>query len=137
MIDTGVIYRNPVVPDGFYYMKVVHKDTEPANYLFPKMLIRLVPLPDYEMPAGTTFHVILHPGAPSYWHYKNFYGTFMLGEYIDDLQEAIGQWGSVKVQQMEYNGTLLSSVKFIYQPLEVRRISWRISKLERQKMEKA
>lgn len=79
MIDTSAIYRNPVVPDGFYYMKVVHIDTESAQYIFPKMQIRLVPPPDYGMPEETVFSVIIHPGEPSFWLYRNFCNTFILG----------------------------------------------------------
>jgi len=120
MIHNGVIYSNPVVPDGFYYMQVTAVQEEPANYIFPKLLITLKPHAQYKLDEQVEFASILHASPKCYWHYKNFFNTFMLGDPAEDLDKAIGQWGSVRVEQAQYGETLYSSVKFTYQPLPIR-----------------
>ena len=123
MIDNSTIYNNPIVPNGFYFMKVVSIQDEPANYLFPKLLIQLKPHPQYKMDENIEFASILHPTHASYWHYKNFFNTFMLGEIVFEFEKALGQWGSVKLEQCRYGEVEYSAVKFVYQPILVRMCS--------------
>jgi len=127
MIDNSIIYKNPIVPNGFYFMKVIRVQDEPADYLFPKLLITLQPHPQYEMEEGIEFASILHPTHKSYWHYKHFFNTFMLDEVVFEFEKAVGQWGSVKLEQSQYGETVYSAVKFVHQPLPVRMHSLRLS----------
>jgi len=126
MIHNGEIYSNPVVPSGFYFMQVVSVEEEPSEYLFPKLLVRLVAHPQYELPDGTLFTAIIHPTPASYGRYKNFFNTFMLGIPVDDLQKAIGYYGSVRLEQSKYGQTTYSAVRFVYQPLEIRIKSYKL-----------
>ena len=126
MIDNSIIYKNPIVPNGYYYMKVVSVEDEEANYIFPKLLIRLTLHPNYIFPDDYVFSSILHPTQMSYFHYKNFFNTFMLGEYLDDFHKALGRWGSVRIEQAQYCETQYSAVKFVYQPLPVRMKNWKL-----------
>ena len=127
MIDNSIIYKNPIVEDGFYFMKVVSIIDEPANYLFPKLLIKLKPHSQYEMDENIEFASILHPTHASYWHYKNFFNCFMLGEVVFEFEKALEQWGSVKVEQSKFGETVYSAVKFVYQPIPVRMHSSNLS----------
>lgn len=134
MINHSSIFDNPVVPDDFYFMKCNKIDIEVVNHIFPKMQIELVPYPDPRIPQGAIFYSVLYPGEKSDWIYKNFYNTYMLGAYTDELHKAIGMWGSVKLTKTEYEGTVYSSVKFVYQPLDVRHVSCRIFRAEKKRM---
>jgi len=127
MIDNSRIYQNPIVPNGFYYMKVVSVENEPAHYIFPKLLIVLTPHPKYGMEDSIEFASILHPTQASYWHYKNFFDCFMLGEIVFEFEKAVGQWGSVKLEQSTYGETVYSAVKFVHQPIPVRIHSSQVS----------
>lgn len=126
MIDNSEIYKNPIVPSDFYFMKVISVQDEEANYIFPKLLVRLKLHPGYEFPEDYVFSSILHPTQMSYFHYKNFFNAYMLGEKLDAFDKAIGRWGSIKLEQKKYGETQYSAVKFVYQPLPVRMESWKI-----------
>jgi len=127
MINNSKIYQNPIVPNGFYYMQVISIQQEPATYLFPKLLITLKPHRQYGMEDRIEFASILHPTQASYWHYKHFFNCFMLGDPTEALDKAIGQWGSVKLEQSKYGETVYSAVKFVHQPLPVRMHSSQLS----------
>ena len=129
MISNSTIYQNPIVPDDYYFVKVVNIESETANYIFPKMMIRMVLHSGYKMDKNFEFASILHPTQASYWHYKNFFNTFMLEERLDDYEKAVGQWGSVKMEQKEYGGSVYSDVQFCYQPLDVRLKGWEIGQI--------
>ncbi|MCJ7483973.1 MAG: hypothetical protein MUO31_13525, partial [Thermodesulfovibrionales bacterium] len=68
----------------------------------------------------------LYPTKLSYFHYKNFFICFMLGEKLDDFEKAVGRWGSVRLEQAQYSETTYSAVKFVYQPLPVRMKNWKL-----------
>lgn len=132
MIDNSLIYKNPVIPSGFYYAKVIHVEEEPSHYLFPKLLIQLTLHAEHGLPKDIILTSILHPTPNSYWHFRNFFHTFAWGDCLADVEEIIGQWGSVKVLKNEYNDTEYSSVKFVYQPRLVRIESNRIMREEKE-----
>jgi hypothetical protein len=73
---------------------------------------------------------IIFPGDKSYYHYKNFFNTYLLGEYVDNLEKAVGRWGSVQIYNAEFGDVEYSAVRFCYQPLMIRMESWRIGKDE-------
>ncbi len=131
MIDSNILLNNPLVKEGYYFAKVVSIDSEPADYFFPKLLIRLVLHPMYSLSKGSVFCAILNPGDRSFYHYKNFFNTFMLGVPTDDLEKAVGRWGSIEICTAEYGDVGYSIVRFCYQPLPVRMESWRIGRDER------
>jgi len=120
MIYNGDIYSNPVVPDGFYFLKVVAIEEEPSDYVFPKLLITLAPHHTHGLPEKTFFKAIIHPTPGSYLRYKNFFNTFMLGIPVEHLDKAIGYWGSVRIDHATYGETVYSSIQFVHQPISVR-----------------
>ena len=85
MINNNTLLTNPPIPDGYYFSKVVDVESEASDYLFPKLLIKLTLHPMYATSDDNEVSAILHPTDRSYYHYKNFYNTFMLGEDTSDL----------------------------------------------------
>jgi len=130
MIHNGEIYANPVVPAGFYFLKVDSVEEEPSEYVFPKLLITLAPHHTYGLPENTFFKAIIHPTPASYLRYKNFFNTYMLGEPVEDLEKAIGYWGSVRIDQAKYGETVYSSIQFVHQPLQIRIQSYKLRTAE-------
>jgi len=127
MIDNGVILKNPLVPEGFYFAQVIAVETEPvATSAIPKLLIQLRLHTSYGLPSDSVFSAILHPTERSMWHYVNFFNTFMLMDPIDQPTKAIGCWGSVRIRPSKFNGIEYSTVKFVYQPLAIRMKSWKL-----------
>ena len=96
-------------------------------------MIRLVLHPNYKMDKDYVFSSIIHPSQNAYWHYKNFYNTFMLGQNVYDLDKAIGVWGSVRLDTCTYGETVYSAVKFVYEPLAVRLKALEIGAEEKEK----
>ena len=135
MIDTNILLNNPLVPQGYYYAKVISIEAETSNYRFPKFLIKLKIHPIYCLEKGSLFCAILNPNERSYIHYVNFFNTFFLGEEIENHEKAVGEWGSVELKPAEFGGIEYSSVRFCYQPLPVRMESWRIGRDERESRE--
>ena len=132
MIDNSLIYQNPVIPSGFYFSRVICVKEEPSHYLFPKLLIQLTLHPDHGLSDDIVLTSIIHPTSNSYWHFRNFFHTFMWGEYLIDVEKAIGQWGSVEVEKNTYGETEYSSVKFVFQPMPVRIESNKIMREEQE-----
>jgi len=132
MIDNSIIYNNPIIPNGFYYAKVIEAEAEPSDYLFPKLLIKLILHHSYNLPENIVFSAIIHPTHMSYWHYKNFFHTFLWDGYIGEHEKTVGQWGSVKIQKSMYDENGYSSVRFVYQPRLIRIETYRIMKAEKE-----
>ena len=128
MIDNSIILKNPVIPAGYYFSKIRDIETEASNFVFPKILVKLELHKRYELGENNIFHAILHPTQDSYYYYKNFFNSFMLGQETDKLEEAIGVWGSVEMSNSEFNDTKYSTVKFVYNPREIMIESFRIWK---------
>jgi len=98
MIDNKSVFDNPIIPNGYYYAKVLRIEAEPVlDSKFPKLYIQLRLHPSYGLPEGTLFSAILFPTSKTYFHYKNFYNTYMLGQFTDALDTAIGHWGCVQI----------------------------------------
>ena len=116
MIDNNIILKNPLIPSGYYFSKILSIETEGPGSVFPKLLVKLQLHKQYELGENDIFYSILHPTKNSYYHYKNFYNTFLLGKSIDKIEEAIGMWGSVKICNSEFQDLKYSVVKFTYQP---------------------
>ena len=128
MIDNNIILRNPLIPEGYYFSKIKDIDTEASNFIFPKLLVKLELHKHYELGENNIFHAILHPTQDSYYHYKNFFNSFMFRQETDKLNEAIGLWGSVELSTSTFEKIEYSVVKFVYNPREIMIQSFRIWK---------
>jgi len=132
MIDNKSVLNNPLIPSGYYYAKVLRIEAEPvADSKFSKLHIQLRLHPSYGLPEGTIFSALLFPSPKTYFHYKNFYNTYMLGQYTDEFDKAIGHWGCVQIYPSLLAGVEYSAVRFVYQPMPIRLESWRLDKEER------
>ena len=75
MIDNNnILLNNPLIPPGYYFSKIIDIETEPSDFIFPKILIKLQLHKKYEL-ENNIFHSILFPTENSYYHYKNFFET--------------------------------------------------------------
>jgi hypothetical protein len=132
MINNNIVLNNPHVPGGYYFAQVLSIEAEPvSDFIFPKLLIRLQLHPAYGLPQENVFASVLYPTGKSFFHYKNFYNTFMLGNYTDELNKAVGQWGSVQIAHSTLVDEEYSAVRFVYQPIPIRMESWRLNKEEK------
>ena len=125
MVDLSCIYHNPLIPAGYYFVKVMHLDTEQVpGYERPRIQVRLWVHPRHEIGDDVYLDTIIHPTDKSIYRWINFRDTFLDQDEI--LLDAVGRWGRVAVEDAEYQGTEYSSVKWIRQTelagLEVRRI---------------
>jgi len=132
MINNNIILNNPTISEGYYFAKVIQVESEPADYFFPKLLIKISLHPMYGLGNNSYFHAIIHPTNNSFYHYKNFFNAYMLGVGTTELEKAIGQWGSVEISHSDFNETTYSSVRFVYQPRAVMMEAWRIGRDERE-----
>ena len=131
MIDNNILLNNLLIPAGYYFAKVTDVESEPADYFFPKMLVKLQLHPMYGLPNDNYFQAILFPTDKSFYHYKNFFNTYMPGKDADDLTMAVGKWGSVEIYNSEFGDIEYSAVRFCYQPLAIRMDAWRLEKEEK------
>jgi len=118
MINNSLIYHNPIIPQGYYYAKVIRCEAEPADFHFPKLLIYLKPHHSYNL-NNVILASIIHPTINSQFHYGNFWNTYAIWAN-GDINKTINQHGSILVYNAEYNGTEYSAVKYVYQPMDVR-----------------
>ena len=130
MIDNSIVLDNPLIPDGYYYAKLLTVETEPSDYVYPKILATLGLHQMYNLAPNNVLCAIIHPTANSHFHYKNFHNTFFMGKRIDELRSGINRWGSVKSYRTQFNGVEYSAVRFIYQPLPIMMDCWQLSKDE-------
>jgi hypothetical protein len=73
MIDLSSIYRNPLIPEDFYCVKVIHLETEEiSGYSKPRILVRLKPWWEHGLKGDIALHVIIYPTEASRFHYENF-----------------------------------------------------------------
>ena len=129
MIDNSIIFKNPIIPNGYYFAKIKDIETEASDYIFPKILVQLELHKDYGF-TDNIFHAIIHPTQNSYYHYKNFFNSFMITKSIDKLKEAIGLWASIKIYKSDFQGSEYCFVKFVYNPREILIESYRIGREE-------
>jgi len=130
MINNNILLNNLLIPEGYYYAKVVEVEAEPSDYIYPKLLVTLQLHPMYGLPKETYFRTIIFPTDKAFFYYKNFFNTFILGQDVDDLTQAVGKWGSVKVDNSEFADIEYSAIRFCYQPLWIRLESWELTKEE-------
>ena len=118
MIHNSLIY-NSIIPEGFYYAKIIDLQTEPSDFIYPKLLIKLQIHKKHNLNENTFLYSILYPTNKSKDHYKKFIHTFLC--YKDkDFKKAINRYGSIWVYHSEFNSTVFSSVKFVYQPRKIK-----------------
>ena len=120
MADLSAIYRNPRIPPGYYFAKVVELDTENiAGYDRPLVFVRVKIDPEHGLGDHVVLANIIHPTEGSKFYYANFVSTF-IGFETHDLRLALNRWGSIEVYDAEYQGTKYSAVKWTYQTRQVR-----------------
>ncbi len=131
MIDNNILLNNPLIPEGYYFAKVIEIESEPSDYYFPKIMVKLQLHPMYGLSNDTCLRAILIPTEKSYYHYKNFFNTYMPGQDADDLTKAVGKWGSVEIYTSEFGDIEYSAARFCYQPLAIRLDAHRLTKEEK------
>ena len=118
MIHNSQIF-NSIIPEGFYFAKVIEIETEPSDFKYPKILIKLKIHKKHNLNKNIFLYSIIHPTKKSKDHYEKFIDTFLC--YKDtDFKKAINRIGSIWVYRSEFNDTVFSSVKFVYQPRSVK-----------------
>lgn len=115
-IDLSAIYRNPSIPEGYYFAKAVEVIEEHVGDEYPLVQIRLK-LWDESL-RGTELVCILHPSAKCRYFHENFISTFRIDA---PPRFAQGKWGCIEVYDASYCGTRYSAVKFVYQTADVKR----------------
>ena len=118
MINNSLIY-NSIIPQGFYFVKIVELQTEPSDYIYPKILIKLQIHKRHNLNKNIFLYSIIYPTEKSKDHYDKFIHTFL--SYKDkDFKKAINRWGSIWVYTSEFNDTVFSSVRYVFQPRQIK-----------------
>ncbi len=121
MIDLGSIYRNPTIPEDYYYVKIIHLATdEVPGCSKPRVLVRLKPWWEHGLKKDIALYAIIHPTEAARFHYGNFLNTFRR-EPNETVEELLYRWGCVQVHTARYGETAYSAVKWIYQLPSVKR----------------
>ena len=118
MINNSLIY-NSIISEGFYYAKVIELETEASDYIYPKLLIKLKIHKKHNLNDNIFLHSILYPTKKSKDHYKKFVDTFLTHK-DKDFRKAINRIGSIWVYHSEFNSTVFSAVKYVYQPRKIK-----------------
>ncbi len=131
MIDNAIIYQNPIIQDNYYCARVDEIIQEKEQYIYPKLLIKLKLNPIYEIPVYD-FYAIIHPSENSYYHYKDFFVTYLHSNHIsiENIDQALGRWGFVQISKSRFGGQEYSAVKFVYQPVPIRLETLKLSRLQ-------
>jgi hypothetical protein len=115
MIDRSSIYRNPVIDDGYYYMKVIEVQTEPyPNCVMPLIQVRLQPHPEDDFAKDCTFSAIVYPTEKARFHMMNFLNTFLKNDEAD-IGKVLHRWGCVQIYTAKYGKTQYSAVHWVFQ----------------------
>jgi len=116
MIDNAIIFTNPTIPEGYYYVKVISIEQEPANFEYPKLLIKLKLHRMYGIIEDDTLAAIIYPTEKSLFHYKNFIRSFIIYNEDRSFDTIPDVYGTIQVSRANYEDTIYSSVKFVYMP---------------------
>lgn len=77
MIDLSSIYRNPRIPERYYYTKLVTLETEDdESYDRPRIFVKLKLHPQHRL-GNIILSAIIHPTENATYHYVNFLNTFL------------------------------------------------------------
>lgn len=115
MLDTRSIYRNPQIPQGFYYVKVVEVQVEPMDgYVMPKVLVKMKLHSDHGLGDDVVLSAIVYPTPKAKFFYMNFLNTFLTNDEVD-VEKVQNRWGCIKVYPAKYGQTEYSAVQWIYQ----------------------
>ena len=115
MIDNATVFNNPTIPYGYYYAKVISIEQEPANFKYPKLLIKLKLHRMYGI-EDDTLASILYPTEKSQFHYKNFIRSFIMYNEICSFDTIPDVYGTIEVSRARYEETIYSSIRFVYMP---------------------
>jgi hypothetical protein len=119
-INKGYMFWNPVIPDGFYYVKLLNIELEEIEgYSRPLIHARLKIVPRYSDEInGLELSSIIHTTENSNGLWEAFCNTFMITNC--DYDGAVGRFGSVIVQEKKYESTKFGQVSYCRQPHMVR-----------------
>jgi len=134
MIDLSSIYRNPIIPEGYYYLKVIDIQTEPyQDCVMPRIQVRLQPHPDDGFDKELTLSAIVYPTEKAKYFMLNFLNTFLENDETN-VEKVLHRWGCVRVYTAEYGESQYSAIKWIYQTPITRRNIEHIYEEEREQM---
>jgi hypothetical protein len=134
MIDRSSIYFNPVIDQGYYYMKVIDIQTEPyPDCVMPLIQVRLQPHPEEGFAKDCTFSAIVYPTSQARYHMMNFLSTFLKNEETD-VEKVLHRWGCVQIYTAQYGKSKYSAIHWIYQTSITQRNIERIYEEEREQM---
>jgi hypothetical protein len=115
MINPCSIYRNPQIPSGYFYAKVIDLQTEPMEgYVMPKVLVKLKLHSDHGLGDNVVLSAIVYPTPKAKFFYMNFLNTFLTNDEVD-VEKVKNRWGCIKVYPTKYGQTEYSAVQWIYQ----------------------
>ena len=119
-INKGYMFWNPVIPDGFYYVKLINIELEDVDGSSrPLIHARLKIVPRYcDEINGLELSSIIHATEHANGLWDAFCNTFMIANC--DYDEAVGRFGSVIVQEKTYGSTKFGQVSYCRQPHMVR-----------------
>lgn len=124
----STIYLNPVLPPGFYWLKLVDVESEHCGAERPRLWLNFEVGPMHEGFARRHLCTIIHPTEKARFYYVNFVNAFRVVGM--DFTGAIGRWASVAVAPAEFNGTTYSTLRFTHQPLPLRNSASQIEHAE-------
>lgn len=115
MIDLSSIYHNPIVPEGYYYVQIVHLETdEVPGCNKPRILVKLEPWWEHDLGEDILFTAIVYPTEAARFYYENFQNTFLKSKE-EPVVQALNRWGCVQILNTRFDNTEYSSVKWIRQ----------------------
>lgn len=121
MIDKSTIYENPVIPQGFYFAKLIDLELEEVGAERPLIWAKLRIGPFYDNgAAGSILTAIIHPTEKADKYYLGFRQNFNLSEEPPNYTKALSRWGCIWAYATTYKNTTYAAVRFCYQPIDIR-----------------
>jgi hypothetical protein len=132
MLDTCSIFRNPKIPQGYYYVKVIDLQTAPMKgYNQPIVLVKLKLYPNDNIDKDVVMSAVIYPTEKAKYHYLNFLNTFLRNDE-KDLDIVMNRWGCVKIYDAVYEHIEYSAVHWIFQLPQAKQC---IAKIEEEEAE--
>jgi len=114
------LFSNPLLPqEGIFYVQLIEVETVPSlGSPQPIIAARVRIHPDHGVGDNIVLGSIIYRNDKSKYLRTNFLNTF-LSPSENNLQLAIGRWGSVRVYPTQFNKTKYSDIEWIYQPIDI------------------
>ena len=127
-VDLSCIYRNPIIPHGYYYTKITAVHTQPKPRSRPLIEVTLRIGPIHKKYSGTSLSSLIHPTESAIYYFVNWANTFRVQG--DQYDQAIGRWGCIEVRPTSRGKTKYSEVKYVYQPRDVFMIAMKLERMD-------